>query len=138
MRTKLILLLNICAPLVACTSAVETINLQDQSQTSIDEVSAMADANAPIYSSSGPDQTIVLALASVQRLLKSPSSAKFKNVRIVDFSGGQVVCGDVNEVSGFDGFLPFVSGGGLAKIWTKWKPAFVEYHVNAGISAACQ
>jgi hypothetical protein len=138
MRIKLILLLNFYAPLIACTSAIETINLQDQSQSSIDEVSAMADASAPVYSSSGPNQTIVLALASVRSLLKNPSSAKFKNVRIVDFSGGQVVCGDVNEVSGSDGFLPFVSGGGLAKIWTKWNLALVEYHANAGILAACK
>ncbi len=44
--------------------------------------------------------------------LKDPESARFKNLRFVDYKGGKLICGEVNaknSYGGYVGFAPFLA-----------------------------
>ena len=67
--------------------------------------------------------------------------AKFQNLRIADFDGGKVVCGEINaknSYGGYVGYKRFVAGTSAATIYdTSSKYPDINDASNAGIVAAC-
>lgn len=62
----------------------------------------------------GDTSKIMVAREAVQALLRDPSSAEFRNERLSQVNGNEVVCGEFNAKNGFggrNGFQRFISNG---------------------------
>lgn len=118
-------------------------------QSPSDELSALSISHAQEYASdtnsyylkNGEEKTIAAAKAVVKQSLKDPDSAKFQNVRVVDYNDGKVVCGEVNaknSYGGYVGYASFVAGVLNAKTYdTSSQYEYINEAANAGIVAAC-
>jgi len=78
----------------------------------------------------------------VQSSLKDPSSAQFRNVRLVAWRSWQVVCGEVNaknSYGGYAGFTKFVGSPSATTIEQTIDPRApsIALSKNAGIDSAC-
>lgn len=72
--------------------------------------------------------------------LKDPMSAQFKNVRLVDYNNGKVICGEVNaknSYGGYIGFQRFIASPSEAVI-EKPSPNRLDIASYAGIRTACK
>lgn len=73
--------------------------------------------------------------------LRDPSSAQFRNVRMVPYKDGRVICGEVNgknAYGGYVGFKPFVSGVTSFQIARSGgRYAELDSAANTGLIAAC-
>jgi len=64
------------------------------------------------YEKHGEQLTILASKEAVKANLKDPNSAEFKNMRLVKYLNGHVVCGTVNaknSFGGYTGFTPFIA-----------------------------
>jgi len=64
------------------------------------------------YEKHGEQVTISAGKEAVKANLKDPNSAEFKNIRLVKYLNGHVVCGSVNaknSFGGYTGFTPFIA-----------------------------
>jgi len=88
------------------------------------------------------DDVMEKAKTATASILKDPDSAKFRNVRIVRYLEGKVVCGEVNgknSYGGYAGFTPFVASQNASTLFhTDSKYPEVQEASNAGITAACR
>lgn len=85
---------------------------------------------------------IASAKKAVARSLKDPGSAQFRNVRVVPYGEGSVICGEVNgknSYGGYVGFKSFVSGINFAEI-ESYEAGYGEINraANAGLDEACR
>lgn len=138
MKMKAFAALVSCTLLIGCAAqAAASENLR---QSSIDVVVKMSGLGASFVDVYGPEKVKEKVLEAVRNRLKDPASAQFRDVRLVEFSFGQVVCGEVNAKNafgGYVGFTPFVSDVIEVVFWTQNDDANSEREINAGLIAAC-
>ena len=136
----------LCTLLIAC--APQQANLTSSganassslTQSSIDIVTDMAESGASLVAKNGPEKVKALAMEAVRGNLKDPASAQFRNVRLVEFSGGKVVCGEVNAKNAYGGYVGYtrwVSGGVYAQLYKEVEYEHLERDFNAGLMMAC-
>lgn len=86
-------------------------------------------------------EAIESAQESVRRSLKDPGSAQFRNVRLVSWYSGKVVCGEVNgknSYGGYVGFKRFVASPNSSEIErTGNRFPEIDTIANSGITVAC-
>lgn len=79
--------------------------------------------------------------SAVANMLKDPGSAQFRNVRLVPYGQGSVICGEVNgknSYGGYVGFKAFVAGINFAEMErTGGEYADIDRAANTGITEAC-
>lgn len=117
-------------------------SLERLRQESMSAVSTMASATGARVSTAGEREVTEAALEQVRNLLKDPDSAQFKDVRLVDYRDGKVVCGRVNaknSYGGYVGYKQFVAGVNDAELWVS-EPKYgdIERAANAGLNSACR
>lgn len=87
------------------------------------------------------DQVIEAAKVNVANSLKDPGSAQFKNVHLVNYLDGSVVCGEINaknSYGGYVGFSPFVASNIDSDMYDKdSKYPEIQAAANAGLTEAC-
>lgn len=108
---------------------------------SINKVRGLAAQTLEFHTANGDEKTISAVQDVVRQSLKDPDSAKFQNVRLRDFEGGKVVCGEVNgknSYGAYAGFTPFVGGiTGSTMLDISSRYPDVNNASNAGIYLAC-
>jgi len=84
---------------------------------------------------------ISAAKKNVADSLKDPSSAQFRNVRLVPYKDGSVICGEVNaknSYGGYVGFKDFVASTTSATLqYEDAKYPAIAVAANAGLATAC-
>lgn len=81
-----------------------------------------------------------MSLNALTENFKDPESAKFRNIRRVEYANGIVYCGEVsgkNSYGAYVGYKPFIAGPGGGRIWYDGKYSSVNNAANAGIIDAC-
>lgn len=100
-----------------------------------------ADATKKKLASSSEADVIEAAKQTLANTLKDPLSAQFRNVRLVDYAGGKVVCGEVNaknSYGGYVGFKRFVASPIGSTMIDTANPNRLDLASYAGIDAACK
>jgi hypothetical protein len=129
----------LAAALTLATSAAATESETELSIQSLDAVIAMIKDGGEAYRDNNRDEFLAAAQGQVRNTLKDPDSAQFRNVRLLDFNPGRLVCGEVNAKNGFGayvGFTPFVATPTDHVLWQRGTPRF-ERAANYGIISAC-
>lgn len=117
----------------------------------IDDLRVLALADVAKYATSvkaalvneTPQQVMEKGKKAIADSLKDPSSAQFRNVRLVEYLDGAVICGEVNGKNSYGayvGFNDFVSGinsGTMRNTKTEPEYANIKPAANAGIDRAC-
>lgn len=87
------------------------------------------------------EKAIEAAKQTVANSLKDPSSAQFRDVHLVSYLDGNVICGEVNgknSYGGYVGFSSFVASTTASDFYDKnSKYPDIQSASNAGITAAC-
>lgn len=129
-----------CAPGMMGPSPYQQ-GLYDLRTTSMAAVYAYDAPVAQFIKSNGEDAAIEKAKSVVADSLRDPASAQFRNVRVVSFGQGSVICGEVNgknAYGGYVGFVPFAAGITSAQIASySSKHPEINAAGNAGVNAAC-
>lgn len=87
------------------------------------------------------EQAVGEAQKAVANALKDPNAAQFRNVRLVGYLDGSVICGEVNgknSYGGYIGFSPFVASTNAVQLYDlDNKYPDIQSASNAGINEAC-
>ena len=143
MTLKFLVPISIAIALTGCASpsGVYQNPTQNLRALSMKEVRGYATEIQLFFEKNGQEKTITAAQDAAKKGLKDPDSAKFQNLRIADFDGGKVVCGEINaknSYGGYVGYKRFVAGTSAATIYnTSSKYPDINDAFNAGIVAAC-
>lgn len=143
MTLKLFAPISIAIALTGCVSpsGVYQNPTQNLRTISMNEVRGYATEIRLFFEKNGQEKTIAAAQEAVKKGLKDPDSAKFQNLRITDYDGGKVVCGEINaknSYGGYVGYKRFVAGTSAAIVYdTSSKYPDINDAYNAGIVAAC-
>ena len=143
MTLKFLVPISIAIALTGCASpsGVYQNPTQNLRALSMKEVRGYATEIQLFFEKNGQEKTITAAQDAAKKGLKDPDSAKFQNLRIADFDGGKVVCGEINaknSYGGYVGYKRFVAGTSVATIYdTSSKYPDINDAFNAGIVAAC-
>ena len=143
MTLKFLVPISIAIALTGCASpsGVYQNPTQNLRALSMKEVRGYATEMRLFFEKNGQEKTIAAAQDAAKKGLKDPDSAKFQNLRIADFDGGKVVCGEINaknSYGGYVGYKRFVAGTSAATIYnTSSKYPDINDASNAGIVAAC-
>ncbi len=135
--------LSVAVVLSACvpTAGVYQNPIENLRTISLNAVRGYGAETRPFLEKNGEEKTITAAQDSLRQTLKDPDSAKFQNVRIADYDGGKVVCGEVNgknSYGGYVGYKRFAAGISGATIYdTSSEYPNINDASNAGINAAC-
>ncbi|WP_157879033.1 hypothetical protein [Pararhodospirillum photometricum] len=108
-------------------------------ESSIDLVRTMSSYVGTYLKNNSDKKIISDAIDRVRRDMKDPESVKFKDVSIVGFEDGKVVCGKYNAKNSYGayvGYNKFVSDGVIVSFYEN-KISDVQNSINAGIIAAC-
>ncbi len=115
--------------------------IQNLRMISINEVRGYASETRLFYEKNGLEKTIAAAQVAAKKDLKDPDSARFQNLRIAEYDGGNVVCGEINaknSYGGYVGYKRFAAGTSGATIHNaSSKHQEINDASNAGIVAAC-
>jgi hypothetical protein len=76
-------------------------------QSSMNIVNALAESTDSYLKSKSESEALSAAQESLKQSLKDPSSAQFRNVRLVTFGSGKVICGEVNAKNSYGGYVGF-------------------------------
>ena len=143
MKLRLFIPLSMTIVLAGCMSpgGVYQNPIQKLYAISIAEVRGYAAEMHIFFEENGQEKTIAAAQDAAKKTLKDPDSAKFQNIRMMDYDGGKVLCGEINaknSYGGYVGYKRFVAGTSAATIFsTSTKYQNVNDASNAGIVAAC-
>jgi hypothetical protein len=133
--------LSACAPSGVVYQSAYQSQLENLRTKSLDVVKAMALSTQPYFEKNGQKKTVAAAQDRVRASLKDPDSAKFQDLRVVDYAGGKVVCGEVNaknSYGGYVGYKQFAAGIWNAEIYdADSRYSDITTASNAGIEAAC-
>jgi hypothetical protein len=116
--------------------AISTVRFESMTSTL-----EMSQSVAKFLQTGTSEQAVEDMKKSVARSLKDPTSAQFRNVRLVPYINGKVLCGEVNgknSYGGYSGFTAFVAGTNQSSLYDRQAgyPA-IEAASNAGLTAAC-
>jgi hypothetical protein len=131
----------LAASLQACAPMAYRQQVDNLRAVSIAEVKGYAYGTKLHLEEHGEEKTLHVALDRVRSKLRDPDSAKFQDVRIVDYNEGKVVCGKVNGKNAYGGYAGFTSfaagmhGASLADNSSRYNE--INIYGNAGIAQAC-
>lgn len=100
----------------------------------VDSARVMAGHGGPDLKRLGEQAFMTSAKKAIAEQLKDPDSAQFKNLRVVQFASGALVCGEVNaknSFGGYSGFQRFIANASRGDIDTRALGA------SGGIIQAC-
>jgi hypothetical protein len=143
MTIRLFAPLSIAIALYGCASTAGVYqNPTDNLRTiSLNQARGYASETRPFLEKNGQEKTITAVQDSIKATLKDPDSAQFQNIRIADYDGGKVVCGEINaknSYGGYVGYKSFVAGiSGSTIFSTRSEYQNINDASNAGINAAC-
>ena len=143
MILKFLVPISIAITLTGCASpgGVYQNPIQNLRTISMNEARGYATEMRLFLEKNGQEKAIAASQDAAKKGLKDPDSAKFQNLRIADFDGGKVVCGEINAKNGYGGYVGykrFVAGTSAATIYnTSSKYPHINDASNAGIVAAC-
>jgi len=130
-----------CAPGMMGPSPYQQ-GLYDLETTSMAAVYGYDAPVAEFIKSNGEEAAIENAKRVVADSLRDPSSAQFRNVRVVPFGQGSVICGEVNGKNAYGGyvaFFPLTAGVAVAQIASyTCRHHEINAAANAGIYSACR
>ena len=111
-------------------------------QQSLSQVEGYAASVKAALVAQTPQQVMERGKEAIRNSLKDPSSAQFRNVRLMEYLDGVVICGDVNaknSFGGYIGFTNFVSGtsSGFMRSSDADKYAEITIVINTGLDRAC-
>lgn len=139
MKTKIAFALAAALALNSCAAFVDP--LIEIRESSIKDLDLSAEITGMHVKKFGQDKTITEIKKFISDSLKDPSSAQFKNFRLVDFAGGKLACGELNgknSYGAYTGFTPFVAGvADYTEKYTKSNDQAYRDAKNAGLYAAC-
>lgn len=143
MTLKFLVPISIAIALTGCASPGSRYQnpIQDLRTISMNETRGYATEMRLFIEKNGQEKAFAAAQDAAKEGLKDPDSAKFQNLRIADFDGGKVVCGEINaknSYGGYVGYKRFIAGTSAATIYnTSSKYPEINDASNAGIVAAC-
>ena len=141
---SLLLVFSIAAILVGCApppggypSPYENLR-----QISLSKVARFAASVKTDLVNETPQQVVEKGKKAIADTLKDPASAQFRNVRLVQYLDGVVICGEINgknSYGGYVGFRDFVgeTNSGTMRRNDKAKYADITAAANTGIDTAC-
>jgi len=130
--------------LLACASSPPVFQETEHGklrENIINKTKLFAEETGVFFKENGEERTIEVTKKIVASTLKDPDSAKFLNLRMVNYYGGKLVCGNINaknSYGGYTGYTRFVAGvlgGFITKSNNKNKKMNDAY--NGGINSAC-
>lgn len=110
--------------------------------SSVELVYSLADTTKTYLKSHTEQEAISSAQEAVKYDLKDPYSAHFRNVRIVSFANGKVICGEVNAKNvygAYVGFTRFVASP-FNRVLEETGSSSAKNNSlrNSGLNAACK
>lgn len=113
----------------------------DIRRSALSEVAGYAKTVKLFLATGTPEQAVQDAKQALADGMKDPSSVQFRNVRLVNYLDGQVICGEVNaknSYGGYVGFSPFVASSSAYHLYDNDKKHdLIASASNAGINVAC-
>lgn len=105
MKTQNILLVALVISIVGCVQHQTLANVSIRNETEVVDMYA-ATTTAQLKNKKA---TAVIAATkdAAKANLKDPSSAQFRNVRLVPWGGEKVVCGEINAKNSYGGYVGF-------------------------------
>ena len=139
---KTIYLLSLVGALAGCATGPQGPSPQDDlRRMSYEGISLHAAFNAQYLQSKSEKELMDASQEAAKIGLKDPTSAQFRNVRVLPHVSGKIVCGEINgknSYGGYVGFRPFAaSPSGATMLRTGGKYAEVDELSNVGLRAAC-
>src|SRR5665647_83863 len=134
-KLMVIIVISFCLSSCQANQKGYSSDYQKLNSTSLDQTRLLAKGTHSYFIAHGKDETIRIAIESVKQKLSDPYSAQFENIRLANFEGLTVVCGQVNaknKLGGYTGFTDFVSGVAVI-FYKKHELPEVERERNAGI-----
>lgn len=142
MSTKVIAVISTLALISGCAVVNAPSALQNLRDSSMSEVRDYAqDLAGLLRSGTSREEAIEITKKSMADSLKDPEGARFRNLRIKDFEGGAVVCGEINGKNsygayvGYQRFVASHKSGTLEDADSKYQA--INDAANAGFYAAC-
>jgi hypothetical protein len=114
--------------------------MEDLEIISLKKIEIFSDEGGLYLQLYGPEKMIDNAKELVRRKMDDPGTVRFRNLRVVDYAKGSVVCGEVKDGSdsGEDtGYTPFVSGTSDAHLKTETGFEDINRTSDLGMNAAC-
>lgn len=93
--------------LAACSLTTPVASSENAANRSVAIAKAMATAGKAAQERLGEQKLIESAKQAAAYDLKDPSSAQFRNVRLVSYSDGRVVCGEINAKNSYGAYVGF-------------------------------
>ncbi|WP_147163975.1 hypothetical protein [Pararhodospirillum oryzae] len=128
--------------IASCASRKDSLN--EIGNQSIDRVRIIASQNADFIRKNGDKELSGRSVQYVKDTMKDPDSALVRNVKVVDFEGGKVVCGEVNAKNSYGayvGYSAFAASPKGAEFYQKdtsrFPSAIFEAQWNLGIIKVC-
>ena len=118
-------------------------------EESLRSVQLMAESSPRMDEPEAEERYIDAAKEAAVRDLVDPESAQFRDIEVVAYNNGYVVCGEINgknRMGGYVGFRPFVAGLSDARLafipsprtrTSSARVESVELAANRGLIAAC-
>ncbi len=127
--------------LSACSLTMPVAKSEAVANRSVAVAKSMALAGKAAEEKLGEQVLIERAKQAAAYDLKDPSSAQFRNVRVVSYNGGRLVCGEINAKNsygayvGFAGFMATDTEAVHEVMDTHHSKAFIA--ANTGLVFAC-
>lgn len=138
-----LLVSSIAAAMVGCASpGGYSSPYENLRQASLSLVAGYAASVKTDLVNETPQQVIEKGEKAIADTLKDPASAQFRNVRLVQYLDGVVICGEINgknSYGGYVGFRDFVGGtnSGTIRHTDAARYADITAATNTGIDTAC-
>lgn len=100
----------------------------------------VARVTSEYYQEHGEAATLKAGKDAVKSMLKDPESAQFTSVRMGEFRGEKIVCGNVNAQNSFGGYVgvkPFAAGPLVAIIYEEYDYDVLTNAANVAINEGC-
>lgn len=98
--------------LQGCSSPPPSNSLNDYAWLRLEQLKSDALAVETALKNQSESRLLESVKIRTAEKLKDPESARFRNLRIVDYKGGKLICGEVNaknSYGGYVGFAPFLA-----------------------------
>jgi hypothetical protein len=107
----------------------------------LDEVKSFSMETATFLKTNNQEKTISTSSEAIRQKMKDPASAMFRNVRIVNYLEGKLICGEINSKNSYGGYVGFTkfvaSPTDSTLLSTSSRYESSNDAANAGLYAAC-
>lgn len=128
-------------PMTRSERIAETIDPSFEKH-SIDLVRLLSNDLGDVLKKTSQKNAMTLAQESVRESMLDPSAAQFRNVRIVNFESGKIICGEVNGKNAYGAYTGYRPFAATAHAYSIYDPTFSDNPsttraYNAGVIKAC-